>query len=175
MKTNLALSRHFHYQGQWYDRNGVSSSARQDPKEDWPDLPYCFDGIKFDQLVEGPDEVSQLLDASELPKIVTSRKAVDHKIKLAYGAKDPTQTLYQIVPLELVVLKRNLNEFLDASYFRPWGPVWCPCPLPTETIRVPSYVDRLLSFEWDYNEEQVPGVSNSLPIYWLFKGNILPS
>ncbi|XP_070052658.1 uncharacterized protein [Nicotiana tomentosiformis] len=54
----------------------------------------------------------------ELHKHLSSRREVDHKIKLESGAKLPAFAPYRIAPPELDVLRKQLKELLDAGHIR---------------------------------------------------------
>lgn len=74
---------------------------------------------------EGSDvsmEVTPVLDsfkdvmAPKLPKKLSPRREVDHRIKLVPDARPPAIAPYQMAPLELEDLRRQLKELFDASY-----------------------------------------------------------
>ncbi|KAG8371594.1 hypothetical protein BUALT_Bualt13G0104200 [Buddleja alternifolia] len=68
--------------------------------------------IKKDVFQEVPDAIATLLVEfedifpSELPKELSPRRAIDHKIELEPGARRPTMALYRMNPAELVELRR---------------------------------------------------------------------
>ena len=55
----------------------------------------------------------------ELPKTLPSRHAVDHKIELVPGSKPPSKAPYRMSPMELVEMRKQLTELLDAGYIQP--------------------------------------------------------
>ncbi|VVA28301.1 PREDICTED: reverse mRNAase, partial [Prunus dulcis] len=81
--------------------------------------------IKPDKIVEVPDCVNEVLDefeviiALELPKQLLPRRATDHKIELIPGSRAPTQAPYRMAPFELVELRKQLNELLEAGLIQP--------------------------------------------------------
>ncbi|KAJ4722993.1 Retrotransposon protein, putative, Ty3-gypsy subclass [Melia azedarach] len=81
--------------------------------------------IKPDQVVEVPDEYAAVLDEfadlmpPELPKELPPRRAIDHHIELEPGARPPAQVPYRMSPSELVELRRQLDELLNAGYIQP--------------------------------------------------------
>ncbi|XP_070004616.1 uncharacterized protein [Nicotiana sylvestris] len=55
----------------------------------------------------------------ELPKHLSPRREVDHKIELEPGDKPPAFSPYRMAPSELEELKKQLKELLDAGHIRP--------------------------------------------------------
>ena len=51
----------------------------------------------------------------ELPKKLPPRRDIDHKIELLPGTVAPAQAPYRMAPQELVELRKQLNELLDAG------------------------------------------------------------
>ena len=81
--------------------------------------------IKPDQFVEVPDQIASVLEdyadvmPPQLPKMLPPRRAFDHKIELEPGTKPPAQAPYRMAPSELVELRKQLNELLDAGCIQP--------------------------------------------------------
>ena len=44
---------------------------------------------------------------------------MDHAIELEYGARPPSQALHRMSPAELLELRKQLNELLEASFIQP--------------------------------------------------------
>ncbi|XP_012081555.2 uncharacterized protein LOC105641579 [Jatropha curcas] len=55
----------------------------------------------------------------QLPKIIPPCRDVDHQIELLPGAKPPARAPYRMAPPELVELRRQLDELLEAGFIRP--------------------------------------------------------
>ena len=55
----------------------------------------------------------------ELPKKLTPRRQTDHQIELVLGSITPAQAPYQMNPLELTELRKQLTELLDAGLVQP--------------------------------------------------------
>ena len=51
----------------------------------------------------------------KLPKKLPPRRDIDHKIELLPGTVAPAQAPYRMAPKELVELRKQLNELLDAG------------------------------------------------------------
>ena len=81
--------------------------------------------VKPDQVVEVPDQVAVVLEEyndmmlAELPRVLPPRRAVDHWIELEPGARPPTRGPYQMVPLELAELRKQLEQLLAVGYIQP--------------------------------------------------------
>ena len=60
----------------------------------------------------------------KLPKMLLPRQLIDHRIELLSGAKPPAQVPCRMTPLELVELRKKLNELLDAGLIQP---LTAPC------------------------------------------------
>ena len=77
--------------------------------------------IKEGQSVEVPDSVVKILKEfidvmhAELPKKLPPRRPIDHKIELMPGTKAPTQAPYRMSLAELLELRKQLKELLDAG------------------------------------------------------------
>ena len=75
--------------------------------------------------MEVPDSVVKILKEFrhvmpvELPKELTSRRPIDHKIKLLLGTKAPAQAPYKMPPVELLELHKQLKELLDVGLIQP--------------------------------------------------------
>ena len=78
--------------------------------------------MKQDKYVKVPDAVVGLLKEFadviplELPKTFPPRHAIDHRIELVLGSKPPLNALYRMSSMELVEMRKQLAEFLDAGY-----------------------------------------------------------
>lgn len=72
-----------------------------------------------------PAEIQGLLQGyqdvmpDQLPRILPPRRAIDHEIELIPGAKAPARAPYRMAPPELVELRKQLNELLEAGFIRP--------------------------------------------------------
>lgn len=55
----------------------------------------------------------------ELPKVLPPRREIDHQIELVPGATPPAKSPYRMPQPELVELKKQLGELLDAGFIRP--------------------------------------------------------
>ena len=81
--------------------------------------------IKEGQSVEVPDSMVKILKEfrdvmpAELPKELPPRRPIDHKIELLPGTKAHAQAPYEISPIELLELRKQLKELLDASLIQP--------------------------------------------------------
>ena len=81
--------------------------------------------IKPDVKMEVPDCVAELLKQyadvmpPELLKKLPPRRDIDHKIELLPGMVAPSQAPYRMAPKELVELRKQLNELLDAGLIQP--------------------------------------------------------
>ena len=81
--------------------------------------------IKEGQSVEVPNSVVKILKEfkdvmpAELPKELPSRRPIDHKIELLLGTKASTQAPYRMPPTELLELRKQLKELLDAGLIQP--------------------------------------------------------
>ncbi|XP_015084295.1 uncharacterized protein LOC107027726 [Solanum pennellii] len=73
-----------------------------------------------------PDCVAKLLKKFadvmplEVPKTLPPRREIDHKIELLPGTVGPAQVPYRMDPKELVELRKQLNELLDAGLIQPY-------------------------------------------------------
>ena len=71
--------------------------------------------------MEVPDSVVSILKEfkdvmpAELPKKLPPRRPIDHKIELMLGTKASTQASYRMPPVELLELRKQLKELLDAG------------------------------------------------------------
>ncbi|TYK26611.1 reverse transcriptase [Cucumis melo var. makuwa] len=54
-----------------------------------------------------------------LPKSLSPRRMIDHEIELVPGAKPPVKNAYRMAPPELAELWKQLDELLNAGFFRP--------------------------------------------------------
>ena len=81
--------------------------------------------IKEGQTMEVPDSVVKILKEfsdvmpAELPKELPPRRPIDHKIELLPGTKAPAQAPYRMSPAELLELRKQLKELLDAGLIQP--------------------------------------------------------
>ena len=55
----------------------------------------------------------------QLPKVLPPRRTVDQEIELLSRVKPPAKGLYRMAPLELVELRKQLDELLQAGFIRP--------------------------------------------------------
>jgi hypothetical protein len=84
----------------------------------WDEL----EGVKETPI---PTEVEEViiefgdLMPSKLPAQLPPRRAIDHKIELVPGARPPAQAPYRLSGPEMVELKMQLEELLEAGYIRP--------------------------------------------------------
>jgi len=80
---------------------------------------------KVDYCGEVPKEIASVLQQFEdvmppqLPKKLRPRRTIDHRIELVPGTKPPSQAPYQISPLELAELRKQLEELIDSRFVRP--------------------------------------------------------
>ena len=80
--------------------------------------------VKQDKFVEIIDAIVGLLEEfvdvmpPKLPKTLPPRHAVDHKIELVPGSKPPSNAPYRMSPMELVEMRKQLTELLDAGYIQ---------------------------------------------------------
>ena len=81
--------------------------------------------IKPDKQVEVPDAVVPILRKfadvmpPELPKKLPPRRQTDHQIELVPGSRAPAQAPYRMSPPELIELRKQLIELLDAGMIQP--------------------------------------------------------
>ena len=81
--------------------------------------------IKLDLVVEVPDEVTNVLKEfgdvmpSELPKFLPPHRVTEDKIDLVLGVEPPVKVPYRMCPSELVELRKQLTELLDAGLVQP--------------------------------------------------------
>ena len=81
----------------------------------------AFVEVKPDVKIEVPGCVAELLKQygdvmpPESQKKLPPRRDIDHKIELLPGMVAPAQAPYHIAPKELVELRKQLNELLDAG------------------------------------------------------------
>ena len=61
----------------------------------------------------------------ELQKKIPPRRDIDHKIELLPGTIAPAQAPYPMAPKELVELRKQLNELLDAGLIQPSKAPYC--------------------------------------------------
>ena len=55
----------------------------------------------------------------ELPKKLPMRRQMDHQIDLVLGSRPPVQAPYRMTPSELIELRKQLTELLDAGLVQP--------------------------------------------------------
>ena len=83
--------------------------------------------------MEVPDSVVKILKEfrdvmlAKLPKELPPRRPIDHKIELMSGTKPLAQAPYRMPPTELLELRRQLKELLDACLIQPSR---APCGAP---------------------------------------------
>ena len=81
--------------------------------------------IKEGQEMEVPDSVARLLHEfvdvmpAALPKELPPRRPIDHRIELIPGSKPPALAPYRMSPAELLELRKQLKELLDAGLIQP--------------------------------------------------------
>ncbi|RVW96773.1 Retrovirus-related Pol polyprotein from transposon 17.6 [Vitis vinifera] len=81
--------------------------------------------IKEGQSMEVPDSVVKILKEfkdvmpAELLKELPPRRPIDHKIELLLGTKASVQAPYRMPPAELLELRKQLKELLDAGLIQP--------------------------------------------------------
>ncbi|RVW20594.1 Transposon Ty3-G Gag-Pol polyprotein [Vitis vinifera] len=81
--------------------------------------------IKEEQSMEVSDLVVKILKefkdvmSAELPKELPPRRPIDHKIELLPGTKALDQAPYRMPPAELLELRKQLKELLDAGLIQP--------------------------------------------------------
>ena len=75
--------------------------------------------------MEVPDSVVSILKEfkdvmpAALPKEQPPRQPIDHKIELMPRTKAPAQAPYRMPPAELLELRKQLKELLDARLIQP--------------------------------------------------------
>lgn len=75
---------------------------------------------------EIPKEVGQVLQSfrdvmpANLPKSLTPKREVDHRIELVSNMVPPTRAPYRMSPPEFEELWKQLKELLDAGFIRPF-------------------------------------------------------
>ena len=75
--------------------------------------------------MEVPDSVVKILKEfkdvmlTKLPKELPPRRPIDHKIELLPGTKTPAQAPYRMPLVELLKLRKQLKELLDAGLIQP--------------------------------------------------------
>ena len=81
--------------------------------------------VKQDKFVEVSNAIVGLLEEFvdvmplELPKTLTPRYAINHKIELVPSSKPPSKAPYKMSHMELVKMRKQLTKLLDASYIQP--------------------------------------------------------
>ncbi|XP_069144486.1 uncharacterized protein [Solanum lycopersicum] len=81
--------------------------------------------VKPDVKMEVPDCVGELLkqyaDVIQpvLQRKLPPRRDIDHKIELMPGTVAPAQAPYRMAPKELVELRKQLNDLVDAGLIQP--------------------------------------------------------
>ena len=76
-------------------------------------------------MVDVPDLIVEVLDEFrdvmhvELPKVLPSKRTFDHRIELELGTRPPARAPYRMGLAELVELRKQLDELLDAGYIQP--------------------------------------------------------
>ena len=81
--------------------------------------------IKPDKHIEVPDVVVPILRRfadvmpPELPKKLPPRRQMDHQIELVSGLRPPAQAPYRMTTPELIELRKQLTELLDAGLVQP--------------------------------------------------------
>ena len=72
----------------------------------------------LDSVVKILKEFKDVMPA-ELPKKLPPRRPINHKIELLPGTKAPAQAPYRMPPVELLELRKQLKELLDAGLIQP--------------------------------------------------------
>ena len=72
----------------------------------------------LDSVVKILKEFRDVMPA-ELPKELPPQRPIDHKIELLPGTKAPAQAPYRMPPAELLELRKQLKELLDAGLIQP--------------------------------------------------------
>ena len=81
--------------------------------------------VKPDVKMEVPDCVGELLKQyadvmlPELQKTLLPRRDIDDKIEFLPGIVSPAQAPYRMFPKELVELRKQLNDLVDAGLIQP--------------------------------------------------------
>ena len=93
--------------------------------------------IKEGQSVEVLDLVVKIFKEfrdvmpAELPKELPPRRPIDHKIELLSRTKALAQAPYRMSPTELLELRKQLKELLDAGLIQPSrAPIWYTSVVP---------------------------------------------
>jgi len=76
---------------------------------------YCGD-VPIASIVQQFEDVMP----PQLPKKLPPRRAIDHQIELVSGTKPPSQAPYQMSPMELVELRKQLEELIDSGFVCPF-------------------------------------------------------
>ncbi|RVW60334.1 Transposon Tf2-2 polyprotein [Vitis vinifera] len=98
----------------------------------------CLDRDQGGQSMEVPDSVVKILKEfrdvmpAELPKELPPRRPIDHKIELLPGTKAPAQAPYWMPLVELLELRKQLKELLDAALNKVTIKNKYPIPLAAE-------------------------------------------
>ena len=85
-------------------------------------------GIKPDKYVEVPDAIAPILSRfidvmpPELTKKLPPRRQTDHQIELVPGSRTLAQAPYRMTLPELIELRKQLTELLDAGLVQPSKP-----------------------------------------------------
>ncbi|KAG8380918.1 hypothetical protein BUALT_Bualt06G0066600 [Buddleja alternifolia] len=109
--------------------------------------------IKKDVFQEVPDKIAALLVdfedifPSELPKELPPIRAIDHKIELEPGAKPPAMAPYRMNLAELVELRRQLDELLEAGL-----------AVSSEPVLILPEFDKPFEVQTDASDQAIGGV-----------------
>ena len=72
-------------------------------------------GNRFDRVLQEFQNVM----FEQFPKVLPSRRTVDHEIELLPRVKPPAKGPYCMAPPKLVELRKQLDELLQVGFFRP--------------------------------------------------------
>jgi len=76
---------------------------------------YCGD-VPIASIVQQFEDVMP----PQLPKKLPPRRAIDHRIELVSETKPPSQAPYRMSPMELVELRKQLEELIDSGFVFPF-------------------------------------------------------
>ena len=120
--------------------------------------------IKPDKQVEIPNAVVPILRKfadvmpPELPKKLPPRRQTDNQIELVPGLRAPAQAPYRMSPPELIELRKQLTELLDAGMIQPSKAPY-RAPVPFQKKR-----DGSLRMCIDYQALNKVTIKNKYPI-----------
>jgi len=88
---------------------------------------------KADYYEEVPKKIASVLKqfedvmSSQLTKKLPPKRAINHQIELVPRIKPPSQTLYQMSPIKLAELRKQLGELIDMGFI-------CPSKAPYDAL-----------------------------------------